>query len=130
MVPPGHQLPAAPILQVSAIAVHRAIDHNPNTAMYFLMLTLTFMYSSSARLLTKGEFLKIYLVLFLCRCIETTCIKTSYLLISYLVMSPKYSSCFGLILDRGGGCHCHNVFRKVEVGLVVVSVALLILVNT
>ncbi len=30
----------------------------------------------------------------------------------------------------GRGCHCHDVFRKVEVGSVVVSVALLILVNT
>jgi hypothetical protein len=88
------------------------------------------MCSGSARLLTKGEFLKIYLVLFLCRCIETMRTNPSYLALPYLAMSPEYSSCFSLILDGGGGRHCHNVLRKVEVGLVVVSVALLILVNT
>jgi hypothetical protein len=31
---------------------------------------------------------------------------------------------------QGGGHHCHDVFRKVEVGLVLVSLALLIIVNT
>jgi hypothetical protein len=43
MVPPSRRLPAAPILQVSAIAVRCAInqDHH-NTAMYFLLTTLTF----------------------------------------------------------------------------------------
>jgi hypothetical protein len=46
-------------------------------------------------------------------------------------MSPKYSSCFGLIFgEREGGRHCHDVFRKVEVGSVVVSKALLIIVHT
>jgi hypothetical protein len=30
----------------------------------------------------------------------------------------------------GGGRHCHDVFRKLEVGSVLVSVALLIIVNT
>ena len=30
---------------------------------------------------------------------------------------------------QGGGRHCHDVFRKLEVGSVVVSVALLIIVN-
>jgi hypothetical protein len=43
MVPPSHQLPAAPILQVSAIAIRRTIDHDHcNTVMYFLLMTLTF----------------------------------------------------------------------------------------
>ncbi len=43
MVPPSRWLPEAPILQVSAIAVRRAIDHNRcNMAMYLLMMTLTF----------------------------------------------------------------------------------------
>jgi hypothetical protein len=43
MVPPSRRLPAAPILQVSAIAVRRGIDPNHrNTAMYFLLMTLTF----------------------------------------------------------------------------------------
>ena len=43
MVPPSRRLPAAPILQVSAIAVRCKIDHNNcNTAMYFLLMTLTF----------------------------------------------------------------------------------------
>jgi hypothetical protein len=51
----------------------------------------------------------------------------SYPAIPYLAMSPENSSCFGLILDRGGGRHCHNVFRKVEVGSVVVSISLLII---
>ena len=88
------------------------------------------MCSGSARLLTKGEFLKIYLVPFLCHCIETACTNPSYPALPYLGMLPKYSSFFGLILDRGGGRHCHNVFRNVEVGLVVISIALLILVNT
>jgi hypothetical protein len=82
------------------------------------------MCSGSAGSLTKGEFLKIYLVLFLCRCIEIMQTNPCYLAIPYLVMSPENSSCFGLISDRGGGHHCHNVFRKVAVGSVVVSVAL------
>ncbi len=84
------------------------------------------MCSGSARSLTKGEFLKVYLAIFLCHCIETTCTNPSYLAISYLAMSPEKSSCFGLISDMGGGRHCHNVISKVEVGLVVVSVAVLI----
>jgi hypothetical protein len=43
MVPPSCQLPVAPILQVSVIAVCRAIDHDHcNSAMYFLLMTLTF----------------------------------------------------------------------------------------
>jgi hypothetical protein len=43
MVPPSHQLKAAQILQVSVIAVRHVIDHDHrNTAMYFLLMTLTF----------------------------------------------------------------------------------------
>jgi hypothetical protein len=43
IVPPSCWLPVAPILQVSAIAVHQAIDHNHcNTVMYFFLWTLTF----------------------------------------------------------------------------------------
>jgi hypothetical protein len=43
MVPPSRWLPAAPILQVSAIAIRCTINHNHcNTAMYFLLTTLTF----------------------------------------------------------------------------------------
>jgi hypothetical protein len=42
MVPPSRRLPTAQILQVSTIAVHRAIDLDLcNTAMYFLLTTLT-----------------------------------------------------------------------------------------
>ncbi len=48
----------------------------------------------------------------------------SYPGIPYLAMSPENSSCFGLISDGGGRRHYHNVFSKVEVGLVVVRVAL------
>jgi hypothetical protein len=88
------------------------------------------MCSGSVHLLTKGEFLKIYHVLFLCHCIKTTRANPSYSVLPYLALLPRYSSCFSLILDRGGGHHCHNVFRKVEVGSVVVSIALLTLVNT
>ena len=84
------------------------------------------MCSGSARSLTKGEFLKVYLANFLCRCIETTCTNPSYPAIPYLAMSPENSSCFGLISDMGGGRHCHDVFSKVEVGSVVVSVVVLI----
>jgi hypothetical protein len=88
------------------------------------------MCSSLARSLTNGEFLKIYLVIFLRGCIKTTCTNPIYPAIPYLEMSPDNSSCFGLILDRGGGRHCHNVFSKVEVGSVVVRVLLLLIVNT
>jgi hypothetical protein len=50
----------------------------------------------------------------------------SYPAISYLVMLPENSPYFGLIFGQGGaGHHCHDVFRKLEVGLVVVSVALI-----
>jgi hypothetical protein len=41
--PPSRRLPAAPILQVSVIAVRSVINHDHcNTAMYFLLATLTF----------------------------------------------------------------------------------------
>jgi hypothetical protein len=44
MVPPSHRLPEAPILQVSAIAVCPAIDHDHrNTGMNFLLTTFTFL---------------------------------------------------------------------------------------
>ena len=57
------------------------------------------------------------------------CTNNSYPVIPYLAMSPENSSCFGLILDRGGGGeHCHDVFSKVEVGLVIVSIALLLII--
>ncbi len=97
---------------------------------HLLFLYLFYYYSmcsGSVRSLTKGEFLKIYLVLFLCRCIETMRTNPIYPALPYFSISPKYSSCFCLILDRGGGGrHCHNVIRKVEVGSVVVSVAFLL----
>ena len=51
----------------------------------------------------KGEFLKVYRVMFLCHCIETTHTNPSYPAIPYLAMSPENSSCFGLISDGGGG---------------------------
>ena len=75
------------------------------------------MCSSSARSLTKGKFLKVYLVMFLCRCIKTMRTNPSYPAIPYLGMSPENSSCFGLISDGGGKRHCHDVFSKLEVGL-------------
>ncbi len=88
------------------------------------------MCSSSEPSLTKGEFLKLYLVICLCRCIETTRTTPIYPAIPYLVMSPENSSCFGLLLDRGRGRHCHDVFSKLEERFtVVVSIALLIIVN-
>ena len=43
MVLPSRWLPMAPILQVSAIAVHYMIDHNNhNMVMHFLLMTQTF----------------------------------------------------------------------------------------
>jgi hypothetical protein len=66
------------------------------------------MCSGSACSLAKGEFLKIRLGIFLCHCIET------------MRTNPIYPV----------GRHCHDVFSKVEVGSVVVRVALLIIVNT
>ncbi len=75
------------------------------------------MCSGSARSLTKGKFLMVYLVMFLCRCIKTKCTNPSYLAIPYLGMSPENSSRFGLISDGGGKRHCHDVFSKLEVGL-------------
>ncbi len=74
-----------------------------NTNFSFIYFTIILICSGSACLLTKGKFLKIYLVLFLCRCIKTTRTNPSYPLIQYLAMSPEFSSCFGLISDRGGG---------------------------
>jgi hypothetical protein len=42
MVPQSHRFPAAPILQVSVIAIHRAIDHNHrNMAIQLLSIKLT-----------------------------------------------------------------------------------------
>ncbi len=44
MVPPSPWLPAALILQVSAIVIRRAINHDHcNMAMYFFLTTLTFL---------------------------------------------------------------------------------------
>jgi hypothetical protein len=44
MVPPSHRLPAALILQVSVVAVHRTINHDHhNMAMYFFLMALTFL---------------------------------------------------------------------------------------
>jgi hypothetical protein len=43
MVPPSRWLPVAPILQVSAITIRCAIDHDHrNMAAYFFLMTLTF----------------------------------------------------------------------------------------
>jgi hypothetical protein len=81
-----------------------------------------------ARSLTKGEFLKVYLVIFLCCCIKTTCTNPSYLVIPYLAMLPENSSCFRPDFGQGGGHHCHNVFSKVEIDSVVVSVVLLLII--
>jgi hypothetical protein len=59
MVPPNRRLPGAPILQVSAIAVRRAIDHNHcNTAMYFFYDT---------------NFSFIYFTIILCAAAQRTC---------------------------------------------------------
>jgi hypothetical protein len=64
MVPTSCRLPAAPILEVSVIAVCRTMAHdNQNTAMYFLLTALTLQlfidystyYIGSARLGTQGE---------------------------------------------------------------------------
>ena len=99
MVPPSRRLPEAPILQVSAITVRCAIDPDRrNRVMYYLLTTLPFsflfncysMFSGSARSLTKGEFLKVYLVIILCRCIETTCTNPSYPRIPYLALSQCF----------------------------------------
>jgi hypothetical protein len=54
----------------------------------------------------------------------------SYPAISYLAMSPENSSCFWPDFGQGGGGeHCHDDFRKLEVGLVIVCVALLKIIN-
>ena len=138
MVPPSCQLPVAPMLQVSVIAIRPAIDHNHhNTAMYFSStMTLTFllsyyysMCSSSACSLNKGEFLKSISCFLLCHCIETMRTNPSYPGIPYLAMLRENSSCLGLISERGGVRHCHDVSRNEEVGSAGVSVALLIIVN-
>jgi hypothetical protein len=84
MVPPSRRLPAAPILQVSAIAVRRAINHDhrntkhgdvtfidkTNCSFYFIHYNSTG--SGLARLFTKGEFYKLLLLLFWRTCIKTT----------------------------------------------------------
>ena len=75
------------------------------------------MCSGSACSLTKGKFLKVYLVMFLCCCMETTRTNPSYPVIPYLGMLPENSSHFGLISDGGGKRRCHDVFSKLEVGL-------------
>jgi hypothetical protein len=82
-----------------------------DTNFSFFYFTIILICSGSACSLTKGEFLKIYLVLFLCCCIETMHTNPSYPSIPYLAMSLKFSSCFNLI-SEGGGRHCHDVFRR------------------
>jgi hypothetical protein len=82
---------------------HGDVHFIDDTNFSFIYFTIILICSGSACSLTKGEFLKIYLVLFLCCCNETMPTNPRYLLIPYLVMSPEFSSCFGLISDRGGG---------------------------
>ncbi len=51
------------------------------------------------------------------RCIETTCTDPCYLVIFFLPMSPKSSSCFGIISDEGGGgAPSSPCYRTIEVG--------------
>jgi hypothetical protein len=68
------------------------------------------MCSGSARSLTKGKFLKVYLMMFLCRFIETLRTNPSYPAIPYLGMSSENSSRFGLISDGGGGSAIVTMF--------------------
>jgi hypothetical protein len=49
-------------------------------------------------------------------CIETTRTDPCYLVIFFLPMSPKYSSCFGMISDEGGGAPSLPCYRTIEVG--------------
>ncbi len=136
--PPSHWLPASSILQVGAIAVCCAIDHDHcNPGMYFFDDTIfsfiyfdIILYAAAQHACWQKVSFKDISYAFLCRCIETMRTNPSYPVLPYLAMLPEYSSCFGLILDRGGGHHWHDVLRKVYVGWVVGSVALLILVNT
>jgi hypothetical protein len=90
---------------------------------FFYLFNCYSMSSSSARLLSKGEFLKVYHMMFFCHYIEMMCTNNP----SYLDVAGELIL-FWLDFGQGGGCHFHDVFSKVEVGSVVVSVALLLII--
>jgi len=109
MISLARRLPAASILQVSTIAVRRAIDiDHRNTAMQFFYMkrTVSFYfidyYSADRRALgQKVCFFSEYLCFFLGRCIESTRTDPSYPPIYFSLVSPESSSCFGMISDEG-----------------------------
>jgi hypothetical protein len=67
-------------------------------------------------MLTKGMFLSEYTCFFIIRGVESTRTSHSCTLIFFLPMYPMSSSCFDLILDKGGGHHGLHVCVRSVVG--------------
>ncbi len=57
---------------------------------------------------------------FCSHCIETTCTDPSYSSISFLPWPPKFSSCFGMILDKWGAAPFLPLYCMIEVGWCVI----------
>jgi len=106
MISPARRLPAASILQVSAIAVRRAIDiDHRNTAMQFftwIELFFLFYWLLFYRPLTGAPWDK-NTCAFFCRCIESTRTDPSYPPIYFSLVPPVSLTCFGMISDEGSG---------------------------
>ena len=79
------------------------------TNLFFILLTIVLFASARRSRGQKVSFLCYFIVLLLFRWFDATRIDPSYPPILFFPRPPQYSSCFSLILDRGGGCAmCHG----------------------
>ena len=113
MISPARRLPAASILQVSAIAVRRVIDiDHRNTAMQFFYMKLTvslfywlLFYATDQRALgQKVCFFSEYLCFFLA--VASNLLALTPAIRQYIFPRchlSESSSCFGMISDEGSG---------------------------
>jgi hypothetical protein len=113
MIPTSRRLPAALILEVSVITVrcmngaqsskHGNVLFIDCTNSSVILLTILFITSDQRARGHKVSFGCDDLCFFPGCCIERTRTDPCYLVIFFLPMSPKFSSCFGMISDEGGG---------------------------
>jgi hypothetical protein len=126
MVPPICRLLVAPILQVSAITIRLAIDHDHwDPAMWLLSMKLSnaLLYCLIfyvKRLSVPGDKRRVFEMIacafLLGRCIETTRTDPSYSPIFFLPQPPKSALYFGVILDLGGTALSPPWYFTIEVG--------------
>ncbi len=114
LVPPARCLPEVSNKQLSKLVIcHKINLDRHNMAMFFCITNyffILFLFSTGSHTCwLKVSFLKVILVIFLCRCTKMMRTNLSYPPI-FLATLPLFLSCFGFVLARGGGCHGHQVF--------------------